>query len=40
LVVGFNANIGRAGDARDDLRFFFGTRVDVAGVIDKLKQLR
>ena len=40
LVVGFSANIGRSGEARDDLRFFFGTRFDVASVIDKLKQLR
>jgi hypothetical protein len=40
LMIGFSANIGRSGEARDDLRFFFGTRFDLAGVVDKLKQLR
>ena len=38
LVVGFAANIGRSGGARDDLRILIGTRFDLGAVIAKLKQ--
>jgi len=38
VIVGFAANIGRSGSARDDLRFFLGTRFDLGALIAKLRQ--
>ena len=37
LVVGFSANLGAAGSARDDLRLFLGTRFDLGSLIAKLR---
>jgi len=39
LIVGFSANIGRSGSARDDLRLFLGTRFDLGALVAKLRQL-
>ena len=38
VVVGFAANVGPSGSARDDLRFFLGTRFDLGALIAKLRQ--
>jgi hypothetical protein len=38
IVVGFNANVGGAASAHDDLRFFIGARFDLGSLIQKLKQ--
>jgi hypothetical protein len=47
FIVGFSANIGqnltgvrRQEAARDDLRFFFGARFDMARLFSQLKQLK
>ena len=47
LVLGFSANVGqnlflqkRVKSAKDDLRFFFGTRFDVGRLLGQLQQFR
>jgi hypothetical protein len=37
LTVGFSANLGRSGRARDDLRLFLGTRFDLGALLAKLR---
>jgi hypothetical protein len=38
VTVGFSANLGRSGSARDDLRLFLGTRFDLGALVARLRQ--
>jgi hypothetical protein len=38
VTLGFSANLGRSGSARDDLRLFLGTRFDLGALVGRLRR--